>query len=186
MKSKKVIIILLCALLVFVFIIGGILIWFFSPGIHRLFTFTHIEYEADGYLLSTDGEMIGKATLSLNGTAKQGSTTNRDKAYFFDVTLTGAETITQDDHAGGSTGDVNNGIRSLYITKHILPDDLDMSKMELVKYQVLLDDRKHEVLVCIYSFQDSGNTTQQYYFIPTDDPTNAYENINEILMKAFF
>lgn len=181
MKSKKVIIILLCALLIITLILASILLWFFSPGIHRLFSFIHIEYEADGYLVSMDGEVIRKATLSLNGTAKPGPVSNRDKAYFFNAELTGLETITKDDYAPGGTGTRNNNISELSISKNILPEDLDLAKLKSVKYRILLDNKHSKLLMCTYS----GANEQEYYFIPTDNPDTAFTQIQTILIQAY-
>ena len=183
--KKKLTLIIMTVILLLALIITAVLLWFFSPGIHRLFSFTHIECDTDGYLVSMDGEVIGKATLSLNGTAKPGPVSNRDKAYFFNAELTGLEPVSKDDYAPGCTSKIKNGICELYISKNILPEDLDLAKLKTVKYHILLDDKKSELLMCTYLFSNSDNTKQEYFFIPTNNPDTAYEEIKQIWLKAY-
>ena len=67
--SKKRIAILTAVCAVVVLLVAGVLIWFFSPGVHFLGNFANFDLEEEKcYIISKDsGEVLGQTTLTLKG-----------------------------------------------------------------------------------------------------------------------
>lgn len=67
LKSKKLLLFLGLAL-VLTLAVAGVLIWFFSPGIHVIGTAAHLDAEKECYYVDPgNGEIIGQSRLMLKG-----------------------------------------------------------------------------------------------------------------------
>lgn len=66
MRMKKTAIIVLAIGLPIV-LIGGFLLWFFSPGVHIVGRFAHLDIQKDCYYVDMDsGEILGESILTLD------------------------------------------------------------------------------------------------------------------------
>lgn len=66
-KDTKILIAVLSVVLVIVVAITGVCIWFFSPGIHVIGPFAHLDAEKKCYYIDRNtGEILGESILTVN------------------------------------------------------------------------------------------------------------------------
>lgn len=68
-------------------IVGGLLIWFFSPGIHFLGSYAHFDFEKKYYILNSTGtEIVKESVMTVRGTAHA---RNQGEMFSGELTLEG-------------------------------------------------------------------------------------------------
>lgn len=67
-KKVKILIIIAAVVVVLGILTAAVLCWFFSPGVHKLFGFVHVELEESYYLIDRETGEIKKTTVTIEGT----------------------------------------------------------------------------------------------------------------------
>lgn len=67
MKKKNVIITVCLLVVILLAAAGCVLLWFYSPGVHKLFGYVHVEANETGYLYQ-NGEILGEIDFAINTT----------------------------------------------------------------------------------------------------------------------
>lgn len=67
-KKVKILIIIAAIVVVLGILTAAVLFWFFSPGVHKLFGFVHVELEESYYLIDRETGEIKKTIVIIEGT----------------------------------------------------------------------------------------------------------------------
>lgn len=180
MNTKKKIIFIICGvILVFALAVAGVLIWFFSPGIHTLLGVTHAELSMEGYIVDYNEDTVEYGELTVNCTARDtGSDGVVEKERPLSIALSGYPAIEPGDYSAARTSSTqDDGIMEFSVYKSV-------SVTEHITYRLLIDTEQSQVLMCAV-IVDSNDTNQQYYFIPTNNPDTAPADILDIFERAY-
>lgn len=183
MTKKTKLIILLSVLLLLVAVVGCTLQWFFSPGIHRLLGFTHVEYLEEGYLYQ-DGKILGPATLEIKATGEiYSDVCDKD----FDLTLRFGDLHPNDDDFSHSIiVHKDSNIRNYDISITGSKTDYEHNGDQTIPVNTSIHychtylDENGEVLLSIYYPEPK---TSGYFFVKTSDPQQAQALLDEIFGK---
>ncbi len=186
MTKKTKLIILLSVLLLLIAVVGCTLQWFFSPGIHRLLGFTHVEYLEEGYLYQ-DGKILGPATLEIKATGEIYSNSGERN---FDLTLRFGDlhptNCSNSDNLHSIIVNKDNNLRNHDIsitggkTDYEHNGDQAIPVNTSIHYCHTYLDENDEVLLSIYYPELK---TDGYFFVKTSDPQQAQALLDEIFGK---
>lgn len=173
-KRNKTVVIIASAVGLLAVIVCGMLIWFFSPGVHRLFGFTNVDAEQAGYIVSQDREIIDEATFSAKGCAPATSehgVESKENA-FSHIQIGDFPPITSDDKASAYTRQLNDNTLMVTVSTVETVENKARSnnfdETSLLHYRVFIDTDTNEILMSSVERVQNGETTRQYFFT-TDD-----------------
>lgn len=185
-KTRIILFISIVVLLVLGLITVCTLQWFFSPGVHRLLGFTHVEYLEEGYLYQ-EGKILKSATLEVNATGRIYSDRSEEG---MDLTfrLTDLHPIDSGDEAndhGIMVHEDNNrslsdiSIHGSEVEYH--PDEAGSAPEITGRHQchIYLDENGDFLLAVYYPHTSETG----YFFVQTSDPQQAQALLDEIFAK---
>jgi len=183
MKLNKTSIILLSILLLCAIIIAGILFWFFSPGVHHILNYAHLDTSTTGYVFNKDRELVQEATFSVKVTAAPSDGRNTaEKNTVSLLEITGFAVITSNDVISMYTHELKNDILMVNIVKPGAYKQTDgtFAPTRGNEYRIFIDKKTSEILMCIIhiSNDDEKGTYDEYYFIPSNDTKSITDTLN--------
>lgn len=158
-KKSKLIIALSVVVVLLAGSIAGVMIWFFSPGVHRLFGKVHMEFSKSGYLMDAEGNILHPATLTVNG-----SSDSED----FQVSLTGIPDEEGKTHT--SYYKDKGGAWELTVTNADLRNGSHIRGPKYIFYM----EGSDLLTACVFSIPGKEGT---FYFVMTDDAEAAYRQV---------
>lgn len=163
-KCNKAVIIIAAAVGALAIITLGMLIWFFSPGAHRLFGFTNLNTDQTGYLVNQERQIVGEATFSAKGCAPSATEhgVTAKKNAFSHIQIGDFPSITSDENASAYTRELDDDI--LMITVSTSSPETEA----LLYYRVFIDMETNEILMGSFETIQSEETVRHYFFT-TDD-----------------
>lgn len=189
-KLKIIIATILSVILLLAAVIGCVAQWFYSPGIHQLFGYTHIEYEVTGYRYASNAsKILEQTTFSIDTTVTTASTkVNADEAltlHFGDQLCIGSPdpecaytVLISDQTDGGHHITINRRSRE-YGQTETTNDGIALPSTTNLPPLYLYLDANGE----IQTFWVSSEKEEQYFLVFTDDPSEAKAYLDEILSK---
>lgn len=176
-KRKKTTIILCSVAIALVLLVAGMLIWFFSPGVHNLFHLTNINVDQSGYLVSKEGQMqiIRETSFCAKGCAAASTEdgTQAKKNAFDHIQIGDFPSITAEDKASAYTVNYDDGIMMIAVTTADVSKQNDQSSSTsteaILYYRVFFDTDTNEILMSSYERIQNGETDRYYFFTTNDE-----------------
>lgn len=180
MKKHTIVVIsvVMITILLTATVIGCTIHWFYSPGVHQIFGYTHIEFFETGYLYK-DGQILGRATFSLDATKSHEDETiclrfdpirdcdQDDPAYTHALLVDINDQNTYDIHI--------SACKLRYSSK---PNDLNAPSIEETHHCLLYLDDSNALQTVV--MQDERG--ESYFFVYTSDPVQANDFLKTLLL----
>lgn len=167
MTKKTKLIILLSVLLLLVAVVGCTLQWFFSPGIHSLFGYTHVDIHHSGYLLDADGTLLSEGHFTASGMARHVKEGKNVKQRAFQLSLTGFPELDANKPSIPFIRQHENGSLVLQVIQ-----TLDVQQPEHIYYDMDIDSNDYQ-LVAVRVTEYPEEIANYTYFIPADSLNEA-------------
>lgn len=182
-KKTKIILIISAIAAVLAIAVAGVLVWFFSPGIHVLFGHIHLEVSETGCIMNENGEVLGEATFAADGFAQNSKTVSDGE---FTLSLTGFPAITEEDTRGALAYEESDGVWTVTVSKPSFTTDPETGKPvfeRAAKYEIYIDKNSGDILTCcVYGVKDKEGI---FYFVPAEHQSDPSDYIGQVLQRIY-
>lgn len=190
MKKKTHVALLVAVglLLVLGAVVGCTLQWFYSPGVHQLFGYLHVELEQTGYIIH-EGKVVGSGVLKLEGTSQEDQSGPASvKLQFGQIHNCDQDpedlrhSLSYGTERTDGLGVVNViGSQVIYHT-----DPTGVGTSDVISYPcwIYLDDAG-EVVFANYGDAQTEGRAPAYIFVPAADEASALEYMNGFISTHF-
>ena len=190
MKERKHIALLIAVglLLVLGAVVGCTLQWFYSPGVHRLFGYLHVELEQTGYIIY-EGKVVENGVLKLEGTCREGqsdpASVKLQYGQIHDCDQDPEDLrhfLSYDTQRTDGLGVVS--VMGSQVIHHTDPTGVGTSDVISYPCWIYLDDSGN-VVFANYGHAQTGGSEPAYIFVPAADEASALEYMDGFISAHF-
>lgn len=179
MSKRKRLLIITAVIVMAIALVSGIILWFYSPGIHSMFGHTRVDIQYSGYILDSNGDLLYEGQLYACGIAspQNDSGGNPAKVGTFQLSITGFPELTLEEPSSPHVYQRENGLFELGVVKI-----LDAFEHELMYFNLYIDSHNSEFLVCRVTEYPEGSSVYTY-FVSADSPDEAQTILKDVLSR---